>query len=136
MEHLWRVEVKNTYFFNSKIWKYLKSNILSLDVILKNFKHVANGTCLEEWIQKSTAIFYVFSYKCDLVKCCCLVFRRDKKSIFVTLNTNISQSAWWKILKFFPYLLNLPYYKILRLHVFKNDIFQNFGTCTRNGSFV
>jgi len=92
-------------------------------------------TCLEEWFQRSTTFFYIFSYKCDLVKCCCPFFRRGKKRIFVSLNANISQSTWWKILEFFPHLLNLPYYKILRLHVSKNDIFQKIGTCTRNGSF-
>jgi len=92
-------------------------------------------TCLEEWIQRSTTIFYFFSYKCDLVKCCCPFFHRGKKKIFVTLNANISQSTQWRILNFFPHLLNLLYYKILWLYVSKNDIFQKFGICTRNGNF-
>jgi len=92
-------------------------------------------TCLEEWIHRSTTILGVFSCKCDLVKCSCLVFRRVKKMIFVNSNANILKSAWWKFLKFFPHILKLVYYKILRLHVSKNVFFQNFGACTRNGSF-
>jgi len=66
--------------------------------------------------------------------CICLVFHKAKKRIFVTSNTNILQSTRWKFLKFFPHLLNLAYYKILRLYVSKTDIFQKFGTYPKNGS--
>jgi len=77
----------------------------------------------------------IFSYKCDLLKCSCLDFCRDSKRNFVTSNAYTLQSAWWKILKFFPHLWNLAYYKILRLHVSKNVFYQKFATCPRNGSF-
>jgi len=50
-------------------------------------------TCLEEWIQRSTTISDILSYKCELVKCNCLVFRKAKNRIFVNLQVHILQST-------------------------------------------
>jgi len=34
-----------------------------------------------------------------------------------------------------PHLFKIAYYKILQLDTSKNDFFQKFGICARNGSF-
>jgi len=43
---------------------------------LKIFKHVP--TYLKEWIQGSTTMLDIFSYKCEFVKCNCPFFQRTK----------------------------------------------------------
>jgi len=100
---------------------------------LKFFKHVYNLT----WRMnpKSSTILDIFSYHCDFVKCCCLIFHRAKMKIFVNSNINIFQSIRWKFLKFFPHLLKLAYYKILQLDVSENISFLKFGRCTRSVNF-
>jgi len=59
------------------------------------------------------------------VKYSYLVSYKAKKRIFVTSNANILQFSRWKLLNFFPHLLNLAYFKILRLHVSKIVFFKN-----------
>jgi len=57
-------------------------------------------TCLKEWFQRSTTILDIFSYKCELVKCNCPIFRRAKKRIFVNSKVHILPSVWWKFQNF------------------------------------
>jgi len=64
--------------------------------------------------KKSPPFFTFFHTNVTLWSVATGFFGGAKKRIFVTLNANTSQCTWWKILKFFPHLHNLPYYKILQ----------------------
>jgi len=99
---------------------------------LKFFKHIANLP----WRMnpKSYNHFGHFFYtNGTLWNATAQFFTGPKKGFYVNSNTNILQSTWWKILKFFPHLLKQVYYKILQLNVSKKVLFQKFGTCTRHG---
>jgi len=83
------------YFFLLTIFSYMWYNSKCIEVFqacsqlaLKNESKGALHTNME-----------LFSYKCHLIECNCLVFFRAKKNIFVNSSAIILQSIWWKFLK-------------------------------------
>ena len=100
---------------------------------LKFFKHIANLTWKVN--PKSCNHFGHFFMQIWTSELQLPGFSRAKKRIFVTSNANFLQSRRWKNLKFFPHLLKLVHYKILRLHLSKSVFKKNFDTCSRKGSF-
>jgi len=62
--------------------------------------------------------FFIQMWPCEVQL---LGFLQGPKRNFVNSNANILQSTWSKILKLLLHLFKIVYYKILELHVLKND---------------
>jgi len=77
----------------------------------------------------------IFSYRCELVKCSCLVFHRANKGIFINFmnaKAHILQSIGGK---FFKKKFHMFLSKYTTRSYVPKKISPKFVTCTRNGSF-
>jgi len=100
---------------------------------LKFFKHVANLP----W-RMNPMNYNHFEYVFIMIRPCevhLTRFFQELKMAFYHFERWYLAIYMVEISEFFPLLFNLAYYKILWLYVSENNIFQKFGTSTRNGSF-